>query len=63
VSKLFSYGSEKQWCVHNLGIVHATERTRKEAIARAVNITGDPWQKCKKYMAVVKVTLVPGWKP
>jgi hypothetical protein len=47
------------WLVSNWGIPWSVERTRREAIEYAQNITGKPWRVCRKYCRVQKVTVTP----
>lgn len=47
------------WCVYNWGIPWSVERTRRDAIDYAVDITGKPWNQCKKYCTVQKVEVKP----
>lgn len=47
------------WLVSNWGIPWSVERTRRQAIEYAQNLTGKPWRVCRKYCRVQKVTVQP----
>ena len=46
------------WGIYNYGRLIGTERTRKEAIREVERFMGEPWRRARKYIQVVKVTIV-----
>ncbi len=50
---------QKVWGIYNYGSLISTERTRKEAICEVERFVGEPWRKARKFIQVIKVTVVP----
>jgi hypothetical protein len=50
------------WALTNLGNPQSIHRTRVDAKRAAQNMLDMPWEECKAFMEVRKVTLVEGWQ-
>ena len=46
------------WAVFNWGALRTFERTRKQAIAKAEELVGEPWSELENYCEVHKVQIV-----
>lgn len=47
------------WAYYNYRILQGTAYTRKQAILDVEYLTGAPWSDAKKYIQVLKVSVVP----
>lgn len=51
--------AQTAWAYYNYQILQGTACTRKQAILDVEHLTGAPWSDAKRYMQVLKVSVVP----
>jgi hypothetical protein len=51
--------SNEYWGLYNASNLWGVAKTQRELKETAIEATGEPWSKCKKYFRIVRVRVEP----